>query len=46
MFSIFVGDRDSGTEHTLSEFAHNTKLWGAVNMLEGRDVIQGEPGQA
>lgn len=40
MFSIFAGERDSGTEHTLSEFAHNTKLWGAVNMPEGRDAIQ------
>lgn len=40
MFSTFVGDRDSGTEHTLSEFAHTTKLWGAVSMLERRDAIQ------
>lgn len=40
MFSIFVGDRGSGTEHTLSKFTHSTKLWGAVSMLEGRDDIQ------
>ncbi|KAM9627797.1 uncharacterized protein ACIBXB_017478 [Morphnus guianensis] len=31
---------DSGTECTLSKFADNTKLCGAVNMLEGRDTIQ------
>ncbi|GAB0176144.1 cAMP-dependent protein kinase inhibitor alpha [Grus japonensis] len=30
---------DSGIECTLSKFA-NTKLCGAVNMLEGRDAIQ------
>lgn len=39
-FSIFVGDRGSGTEHTLSESAHSTKLWGTVSMLGGRDAIQ------
>lgn len=39
MFSIFAGDRNSGTEHTLSEFAPSTKLWGAIT-LEGRDSIQ------
>ncbi|GAB0202714.1 cAMP-dependent protein kinase inhibitor alpha [Grus japonensis] len=31
---------DSRIECTLSKFAHNTKLWGAVDMLEGRDAIQ------
>lgn len=39
LFSIFVGDRGSGTEHTLSESAHSTKLWDAVSMLEGRDAM-------
>jgi len=29
---IFVGDMDSGIECTLSEFANNTKLCGAVDM--------------
>jgi len=31
---------DSGSECILSRFANDTKLFGAINSLEGRDALQ------
>lgn len=37
---IFVSDVSRDIEHILSNFTNTTKLCGAVNMLQGKDIIQ------
>lgn len=43
--SIFLSNTGSGIECTLSKFTDDTELCGAVDALEGRDVIQRDLGK-
>ena len=40
VFNISISDLDNGIECTLSKFANDIKLSGAVRKTEGRDVVQ------
>ena len=42
LFNIFIESLDCGIECTVSKFADDIKLTGVVNIIEGRDTIEGD----
>lgn len=45
LLNVFLSDTGIWIECTLSKFMDDTKLTSAVNILEGRDVIQKDLGR-
>ena len=42
LFNIFISNLDEGVKSTLFKFADDTKMWGDVGMLEGRNRLQSD----
>ena len=42
LFNIFISDLDEGVKSTLFKFADDTKMWGDVGMLKGRNRLQSD----
>ena len=42
LFNAFINDMDTGFVCTLSKFADDTKLGGAVSSLKGREALEGD----
>ena len=42
LFNIFISDLDKGVKSTLFKFADDTKMWGDMGMLEGRNRLQSD----
>lgn len=43
LLNIFLNNIGGGTENTLSKCADDTKLCGAVTMLESKDAMESNP---